>query len=246
MLLLSTSSFNCSLCVVCIASPWLIRRLPPNLANSGESGGPAIIDVLDGSYNPVGKLPYTIYPAAFNRTRPITDMSLRGGEGITHLHYTGEPLWKFGFGISYSSFAVSVVNRSQLVVDSTEIHAFVAKQTRPQENSYTVRVKNVGSMAGGTRVLGFVTCDDPDVDFPLQRLFGFTGVGLLAPGEEATVTLQLPTPKQLSVADTAGQQWLHPASYSLHIGTGPPGEESGQLSSIVRTVELQGITPVLV
>ena len=68
------------------------------LADPREVGGDAIADVLDGSYNPTAKLPYTIYPAAFNLTRPITDMSLRGGEGITHLHYTGKPLWKFGTG----------------------------------------------------------------------------------------------------------------------------------------------------
>ena len=42
-----------------------------HIAYSG-GGGPAIIDVLDGSYNPTAKLPYTIYPAAFNLTRPIT------------------------------------------------------------------------------------------------------------------------------------------------------------------------------
>lgn len=49
----------------------------------------------------------TIYPEAFANTRPITDMSLRGGDGITHLHYNGSALWPFGFGGSYSSFAVT-------------------------------------------------------------------------------------------------------------------------------------------
>jgi hypothetical protein len=151
-------------------------------------------------------------------------MSLRGGEGITHLHYTGATLWKFGSGRSYSNFAVSIVSRPPLlVVNGTEVATFIAQSV--QGHSYSVRVQNVGAAPGGTRVLGFVTCDDPDVNFPKQRLFGFNGVDLLTPGASTTVTLKLPSPKQLSVADEAGQQWLHPASYSIHIGTGPPGEE---------------------
>lgn len=209
------------------------------LVRRGESGGPAIIDVLDGTFNPVGKLPYTIYPAAFNLTRPITDMSLRGGEGITHLHYKGAALWKFGSGSSYSKFAVSIVSQPSLVVNGTAVENFIAQPA--QGHSYSVRVQNVGTVPGGTRVLGFVMCGDREVDFPKQRLFGFNGVDLLAPGASATVTLKMPTPKQLSVADEAGQQWLHPASYSIHIGTGPPGEEEATVHKLV----LRSDAPVL-
>lgn len=79
------------------------------------------------------------------------------------------------------------------------------------------------------------------VKFPKQRLFGFVGVDLLSPGASTVVTVQLPTPKQLSVADEDGQQWLHPASYSVHIGTGPPGEEGA-----VHKVLLQGDVSVRV
>ena len=210
-------------------------RLIFNIANActrrGESGGPAIIDVLDGTFNPVGKLPYTIYPAAFNLTRPITDMSLRGGEGITHLHYTGAALWKFGSGSSYTKFAVSIVSRPLLVLNGTEVETFIAQSAQGQ--SYSVRVQNVGAVPGGTRVLGFVTCDDPEVYFPKQRLFGFNSVDLLEPTASTTVTLKLPTPKQLSVADEAGRQWLHPASYSIHIGTGPPGDAEVTVHKLV-------------
>ena len=186
--------------------------------------------MLDGSYSPTAKLPYTIYPAAFNLTRPITDMSLRGGQGITHLHYTGTPLWKFGYGESYTTFALSV-EPPPLVADGVHVNAYLAAE----EQAYTVRVENTGSVAGGTRVLGFVTCDDPAVGFPRQRLFGFAGVESLAPGEAATVALKLPTPKQLSVADADGKQWLHPAAFSLHVG-GPPGEAA----AVVQALELRG------
>eukprot|EP01043_Picozoa_sp_COSAG02_P081350 COSAG02_NODE_19829_length_863_cov_0.637435_1_plen_73_part_10 len=73
-------------------------------------------------------------------------MSLRGGEGITHLHYTGAPLWKFGSGSSYSKFTVSIVSQPPLIVNGTSVENFVAQPA--QGHSYSVRVQNVGTVPG--------------------------------------------------------------------------------------------------
>ena len=203
-------------------SPAIVEAFYP-----GESGGPAIIDVLDGSYNPTAKLPYTIYPAAFNLTRPITDMSLRGGQGITHMHYTGTPLWEFGSGPSYSKFSVELLNSD----DELSAGEFGAEASN---RAYSVRVTNTGGVAGGLNVIGFVTCAGCNAEsFPLQRLFGFVGTFLSCTGGlpcgtavwyGRVVRLAHPSAKQLSVADEDGRQWLHPAEYTVHIG-GTPSEE---------------------
>ena len=71
-------------------------------------------------------------------------------------------------------------------------------------------------------------------------MFGFVAVDMLAPGASTMLSLKLPTPRQLSVADETGQQWLHPASYSIHIGTGPPREEG-----TMHKIALKGGAPTL-
>ena len=64
----------------------------------GEMGGDAIAAVLYGDHAPAGRLPVTIYPANYT-TRNMTDYNLTSHEGTTHLHYTGRPLWPFGWGM---------------------------------------------------------------------------------------------------------------------------------------------------
>ena len=64
----------------------------------GEMGGDAIAAVLYGDHAPAGRLPVTIYPANYT-TRNMTDYNLTNHEGTTHLHYTGRPLWPFGWGM---------------------------------------------------------------------------------------------------------------------------------------------------
>ena len=203
-------------------SPAVVEAFYP-----GEMGGDAIVDVLSGDYNPTGKLPVTVYPAAFAATRPITDMSLTSVDGITHLHYTGTPLWKFGAGESYTKFSVSQVD------DTPDSATYSPDDFAPSPNfltaktlsisgagSYELEVTNTGTVAGGFKLLGFVTCDDASVGFPVQRLFGFAGLESLAPGESRTVSLPRPTARQLSVADARGHSYLHPASYTVRIPVG--------------------------
>ena len=170
-------------------------------------------------------------------------MSLRGGYGITHSHYTGTPLWKFGHGLSYTSFDVVVETEPQPPAPSGWTAASFAAATRARSNAgaqgintelaYSVRVTNTGAVGGGLNVMGFVTAPKA-VGFPLQRLFGFVGVEWLHPGASRLVQLPLPTARQLSVADAEGQQWLHAAEYTIHIG-GPPRSQDDD-AAVVSTL----------
>jgi beta-glucosidase len=193
---------------------WIKEHSPAVLEAfyGGEAGGQGIVDVLDGSYSPTGKLPYTIYNAAFNTTRPITDMSLRGGQGITHLHYEGKPLWPFGSGLSYTEWSLALLESSAEAGLDWGGHNVTAQNLRANDAPpLRIRVTNAGAVAAAMRVLGFVTCgsdtDERLSSFPRQRLFGFAAVPTLAPGAAAVVEIAAPTARQLSIADATGRQW---------------------------------------
>ena len=67
----------------------------------GQAGGDALADVLFGDYNPAGRLPVTFYKSA-EQLPPFTDYSMKGR---TYRYFTGEPLFPFGFGLSYTTFS---------------------------------------------------------------------------------------------------------------------------------------------
>jgi|EP01043_Picozoa_sp_COSAG02_P027497 beta-D-xylosidase 4 len=168
-------------------------------------------------------------------------MSLRGGEGITHLHYTGTPLWKFGHGLSFSSFEVTIEAEPRPPGAGWTAESFAAATHADVIDSapgYSVRVTNTGAVGGGFNVMGFITMSKEDQEafgFPLQRLFGFVGVEWLRPGASRVVNLPPPTGRQLSVADADGQQWLHAAEYTVHIG-GPPRTPDDDSAAVPGTV----------
>src|SRR5262249_10309497 len=97
----------------------------------GEEGGTALADVLFGDYNPAGRLPVTFYKSA-DQLPPFDDYRMAGR---TYRYFTGEPLFRFGDGLSYSSYAYSSLQ--------------VPKQVRAgQDISVRVRVTNVGKVPG--------------------------------------------------------------------------------------------------
>ena len=201
---------------------------------AGEVGGTAIMNVLRGVANPVGTLPWTIYPASFVATRPITAMAMRAGQGITHLYYEGQPLWKFGFGLSYTTFTYKKLN------DSADPH-LDARQTTTTPTTMTVQVSvtNTGTRAGAHAVQLFVTSSDFE-DFPRQRCYHFALTGTLSPGGATTLTMPLPTQKDLAVADKSGKRWLHPAAYTIWVGL---PREAG---SIQHEMQVLGREPLLI
>lgn len=77
----------------------------------GQSGGQAMTDVLFGAYNPGGRLPYTIYPAAFTNTsmfdRHMRPNTTSGNPGRTYRFYTGQAIYEYGSGLSYTTFTYS-------------------------------------------------------------------------------------------------------------------------------------------
>jgi hypothetical protein len=142
----------------------------------GQSGGTAIADALFGITNPSGKLTQTWYPESLTTQVALTDMGMRpnkssGNPGRTYRFYTGTPVFKFGEGLSYTTF-----RHSNLQVDSGSIVALKASNAMV---TVGVNVTNTGSRDGTEIVLVFAA---PPADIvgtdgaPVQQLIAFERV----------------------------------------------------------------------
>ena len=178
----------------------------------GQAGGAALLDVLLGDANPSGKSPVTWYRADFVHSRQPWDMDLRTGDGVTHMHYTKTPLWKFGTGLSYTQFeyAFPAPGRALVPIASLLGSAHSAAATWVPR----VRVANTGARQGEVVVLGFVQSSHRE--FARQKLFDFQRI-TLAPAESATLQLRA-APDTLAVVDSEGRAWLRPAQITVRIG----------------------------
>jgi hypothetical protein len=178
-------------------------------------GGTAIVNTLTGANNPAGKLDTTWYPADFTTKRSMFDMDLRSGEGITHLWYSGTPLWAFGHGLSYTSFSYKWSEETtDEKTDKTPARIAADALAAAGGVDYEVTVTNTGARAGDCVVLGFVGGTPPG--FPRQRLFDFARVHLPA-GASTTVLLSSPA-EALAVVDAGGRRVLRAGVFEVRVG----------------------------
>ncbi|MDR0765512.1 MAG: glycoside hydrolase family 3 C-terminal domain-containing protein, partial [Odoribacteraceae bacterium] len=148
----------------------------------GEAGGEAIADVLSGDHNPSGRLPVTFYKSA-DDLPPFDDYDM---SGRTYRYFTGEPLYPFGHGLSYTRFAYSNLKAPGKI-----------RAGEPLEIS--VKVKNVGDRAGHEVVQLYTARENAPGRVPIRSLQGFARVYLEA-GETRRVTFSL-SPRQLARVD---------------------------------------------
>jgi beta-glucosidase len=174
----------------------------------GQAGGAAIADVLFGDYNPAGRLPVTFYKSA-DQIPPFTDYSMKGK---TYRYFAGEPLFPFGFGLSYTQFAYSKLS--------------VPKQSNAGDAvKVSVDVSNTGDKAGEEVVELYVKARfEPGAAkwrAPIRSLQGFRRVSL-APKEHKTVEFTL-SAKQLAHANASGEWIAAPGIYEISLGGKQPG-----------------------
>jgi beta-glucosidase len=187
-----------------LAVPLLAERVPAIVEAwySGQEGGTAIGEVLFGDVNPGGKLPVTFprhsgqLPVYYNR-RPT---SFRN-----HLDLTREPVWGFGFGLSYTTFQLD-----DLRVASPTIGP-------GGRTDVTVRVRNTGARAGDEVVQLYIRDQVSSVTRPVKELRGFARV-TLQPAESRTVTFTL-GPEELSLIDRRMQRVVEPGRFDVMVGT---------------------------
>jgi beta-glucosidase len=191
----------------------------------GGEGGTAIADVLFGNYNPAGRLPVTFYRSV-DQLPPFTDYSM---QGRTYRYFKGEPLYPFGFGLSYTKFSYTNLRFSQRSV----------KVGEPVK--VTVDLTNIGDREGDEVVQLYLTDTAASAPVPVRTLVGFDRVSL-RPGEKRSVTFTI-TPRQMSLIDERGQRVIEPGEFLISAGGGQPDIKgtsglSGRFQAVGKVTEL--------
>ena len=169
----------------------------------GGEGGTAIADVLFGDYNPAGRLPVTFYKSV-DQLPPFTDYSM---QGRTYRYFKGEPLYPFGFGLSYTRFAYS-----NLRVDYVKAGDPV---------TVSVDVTNAGERQGDEVVQLYLTDVAASAPVPIRTLVGFERVSLRS-REKRTVKFTI-TPRQMSLIDNNDKRVIEPGEFQISVGGGQQG-----------------------
>jgi hypothetical protein len=190
---------------------------------AGQSGGLALANVMFGQYNPGGRLPITYYPASYTDAVSMFDMQMRPSPtnpGRTYKFYTGQPVFEFGFGLSYTTFSYAWYNNSiTSILSINDIMKNSALGEKVVMESYRVNVTNTGTVFGDDVVLAYITPPSKslhDPSPPLKKLFGFQRVQL-NPGETTQVFFSL-NPQAILTIGSDGSKWLEPGAYRIIIG----------------------------
>jgi beta-glucosidase len=171
----------------------------------GQEGGTAIADVLFGDYNPGGRLPVTFYKSV-DQLPPFTEYSM---QGRTYRYFKGDPLYPFGFGLSYTNFTYD-----NLKLSANRIKAGAGL-------TITAEVRNAGSRAGDEVAQLYLTDVVASVPVPVRSLAGVKRV-FLKPGEKQTISFGL-TGEQMSIIDDQGRRVIEPGAFLISIGGKQPG-----------------------
>jgi beta-glucosidase len=171
----------------------------------GQEGGNALADVLFGDVNPSGHLPLT-FPKSLDYVPPFEDYSM---EGRTHRYIEYEPLFPFGFGLSYTQFSYS-----DLVLDQRSIQ-------NGESLKATLTVRNTGALDGEEVVQVYLNDLAASVDVPNHSLIDFRRVTLKA-GESQTIEFSI-MPEKMMLVDEDGKLKLEPGNFRLEIGNCSPG-----------------------
>jgi beta-glucosidase len=187
-----------------IACPWEAANLNAivDAWYGGEFAGKAIADVLFGDYNPSGHLPVTIY-AADSDLPDIEDYNMTNR---TYKYFKGKPLYPFGFGLSYTSYAYTWATQPK------------AKYKAKETITCAVTVKNTGKTDGDAVCQLYIKYPQGGKVLPLKELRGFERKSI-AQGASTTVNLSIPVEQLAKWNDDAGKPVVPSGTYTLFAGS---------------------------
>jgi beta-glucosidase len=170
----------------------------------GQAGGTAVAEALFGIANPGGRLPVTFYSSASDLPA-YDDYSM---ENRTYRYFTGRPLYPFGFGLSYTTFAYR-----NLTVDPPQIKPGGTVTVR-------VEIENTGARSGDEVIQLYLKDSKASLPIPRLQLQGFARLRL-EPGEKQTVEFTL-NEEQMSFADDGGKWVLEDGEFRVWVGGRQP------------------------
>ena len=180
----------------------------------GQSGGQAIAETLSGKNNPAGRLPVTFYTGA-DQLPAFDDYSMANR---TYRYFKGKPLYAFGDGLSYTTFAYSGL---KLSTDNLKAGDTLTVQAD---------VRNTGSLPGDEVSELYLTPPNSQLA-PKLALAAFERLHL-NPGETKHVTFHL-DPRTLSQVDEKGNRAVTSGKYKLSIGSSQPDGDAGSATQSV-------------
>jgi beta-glucosidase len=170
----------------------------------GQQGGNAVADVLFGDYNPAGRLPVTYYKS-IDQIPAFENYDMTGK---TYRFFTQEPLYPFGYGLSYTTFKYSDLLLPENIVAGEKV-------------SVKVTVTNTGNIAGDEVVELYLTDEKASTPRPIRQLEGFTRV-TLKPGESRVIEIKL-EPRQFSIINSKSKRVIEPGYFTISVGGKQPG-----------------------
>ncbi len=188
----------------------------------GEEGGTAIAETLAGDNDPAGRLPLTFY-RSLDQLPAFENYAM---DNRTYRYFTGKPLFGFGYGLSYTTFAYTSPTFSAQTVKAGE--AVVVQTT----------VTNTGSRAGDEVVELYLT-QPKGFQTARRVLAGFTRVHL-EPGGSTRVGFTV-APRSLGQVDRDGHRQILPGSYTVSVGGGQP---DGTIASQTAAFTITGTMPL--
>ncbi|XP_077989175.1 uncharacterized protein LOC144443528 [Glandiceps talaboti] len=168
---------------------------------------------MEGS-NPAGRLPMT-WPKSMDQVPPMVDYSM---EGRTYRYFKGEPLFPFGYGLSYTKFKYSDVK--------------VTPSSVKPCNSVTVSVsvQNIGSLSGDEVIQLYISWNDASIPVPQQQLVGFNRTEM-QPNQSISVSFTI-VPHVMAVYTT---QWvIEPGIYTVYVGGQQPNQVTQVPSNVLK------------
>lgn len=179
----------------------------------GEQGGLAVGDLLFGEAVPSGKLPVT-FPQSLDQVPPFEDYNMAGR---TYRYMEGEPLYPFGFGLSYTRFRYQKLKLSKRRVKAGD---FV---------TVAVELKNAGDCTAEEVVQLYLTAHDAPAPTPRCSLKAFKRVRLAA-GRSKEISFTI-TPAMMHLINADGESVLAPGKFTVLIGGCSPGARGQALGA---------------
>ena len=188
----------------------------------GEEGGTAVAETLSGANNPAGRLPVTFYKDVA-QLPPFADYAMKGR---TYRYFEGQPLYPFGYGLSYTTFAYK-----DLKLPGKPLVA-------GEDLSASVTVTNTGKVAGDEVVQLYLKF--PGVDgAPNKALRGFQRIHL-EPGASQELHFDL-RPRDLSLVTDAGEPEVPTGEFTVSVGGGQPGTGATTVAGTFKVKETQAL-----
>ena len=179
----------------------------------GEQGGGAVGSIIFGHESPSGRLPAT-FPMSTEQLPDYADYRLTNR---TYRYMTEEPLYPFGYGLSYTTFEYGSIRLSAAQIASGDtVQA-------------SVTVTNTGACESDEVVQLYITDDEASVVVPNSSLRDFKRIRL-APGASAEVRFDI-TPAMLALVNDEGEHVLEPGSFTISIGGSSPSTRNAALGA---------------